>query len=469
MAVALTAMVTHSKPAMVAYAAFVGLLVAASLLITREPRVLAYWGTLVLILGFAYLWLSVQLDAEQLQAHSHRQLETAIAERTRELAESNAQLRAEIDERRVLEEKLRLAHKMEALGRLAGGVAHDYNNILTSVLGNASMLLDVLPSGSQPWRDAQEIQNAAQRAAALTHQLLAFSRGGAVETALVAPNEMIAEMQPMLLRLLREDAELVTSLQPGIPPVRANRGQLEQVVINLVANARDAMPSGGRVRIDTSVRTSGRGDYVVLRVTDNGSGMDADTRARIFDPFFTTKGPEAGTGLGLSIVYGIVQQAGGDVRVASAPGSGSQFEVMWPAASGVPEVPQVPDLAALRGCERVLVVEDEPDLRRLVCRMLEQFGYRALDASSGEEALKRVTLEPVDLVLTDVIMPQMSGAELARRLQELDRRVPVLFMSGHLDHPIARSGELPQGAALLAKPFTRERLCEKVRQALDAS
>jgi signal transduction histidine kinase len=430
---------------------------------------LAYWGAMALMLVFAHLWLRVQLESERLQARSRRELESAIEARTRELAASNTQLRAEIDERRALEEKLRLAHKMEALGRLAGGVAHDYSNILTSVLGNASMLLDELSPQSQPWRDAQEIQNAAQRAAALTQQLLAFSRGGAVETALVGPNEMIAEMQPMLLQLLREDAQLVTSLQPGIPPVRANRGQLEQVVINLVANARDAMPRGGRVRIDTSVRVTAGVEYVVLRVTDTGTGMDADTRARIFDPFFTTKGPEAGTGLGLSIVYGIVQQAGGDVRVTSAPGAGSQFEVVWPAATGLPEVPPLPDLAALRGSELILVVEDEPDLRKLVCRMLEQFGYRTLDAHSGEEALKLAAREPVDLVLTDVIMPQMSGAELASRLQESGARVPVLFMSGHLDHPIARSGELPQGASLLAKPFTRERLCEKVRQVLDTA
>jgi CheY-like chemotaxis protein len=229
------------------------------------------------------------------------------------------------------------------------------------------------------------------------------------------------------------------------------------------------MPRGGRVRIDTTARGGPGEEYVVLRVTDTGSGMDADTRARIFDPFFSTKGPESGTGLGLSIVYGIVRQAGGDVRVTSSPGIGSQFEVVWPAATGSPEIPQSPDLALLRGDERILVVEDEPELRRLVCRMLEQFGYRALDACSGEEALKRVEHEAVDLVLTDVIMPRMSGAELARRLCESGRRAPVLFMSGHLDHPIARSGELPQGSALLAKPFTRERLCEKVRQTLDAA
>jgi signal transduction histidine kinase len=244
---------------------------------------------------------------------------------------------------------------MEALGRLAGGVAHDYNNILTTVLGNSSMLLDELPAESQAWRDAHEIQAAAQRAAALTHQLLAFSRGGAVETSIVSPNEMIAQMQPMLLKLLREDVELVTALQPGIPPVRANRSQLEQVLINLVANARDAMPRGGRVRIDTSVAGGGLHECVVLRVTDTGTGMDDDTRSRVFDPFFTTKGPDAGTGLGLSIVYGIVQQAGGEVRVTSAPGAGSRFEVLWPAATGVPETPREPDPGSQRGSERNLV------------------------------------------------------------------------------------------------------------------
>jgi CheY-like chemotaxis protein len=278
---------------------------------------------------------------------------------------------------------------------------------------------------------------------------------------------MIAQMQPMLLKLLREDVELVTALQPGIPPVRANRSQLEQVLINLVANARDAMPRGGRVRIDTSVAGAGERECVVLRVTDTGMGMDEDTRARVFDPFFTTKGPDAGTGLGLSIVYGIAQQAGGEVRVTSSPGAGSRFEVLWPAATGVPEAAREPDRSSLRGTERILVVEDEPDLRRLVCRMLEQFGYRALEAGSGEEACKRLADTAVDLVLTDVIMPRMNGVELARRLREAGNRVPVLFMSGQLDHPIARSGELPQGAALLAKPFTRERLCEKVRHALD--
>jgi signal transduction histidine kinase len=469
MSIALTAMSTRSQRALRSYTLFVAILAGSSYLVTRESSMLAYWGAMLLMLVFAHLWLRGELEAERIQQEHRHELESAIAERTRELADANAQLRAEMEERRALEEKLRLAHKMEALGRLAGGVAHDYNNILTTVLGHASLLLDSVAPDTQEHRDLTLIQGAAQRAAALTGQLLAFSRGGVVETSILPANELIEEMQPMLLRLLREDVQLDCELEADLPMIRVNRSQFEQVLINLVANARDAMPHGGRVRISTSTRGPASHPRVVLRVSDTGIGMDADTRARIFDPFFTTKGPEAGTGLGLSIVYGIVQQAGGEVRVESAPGEGSQFEVLLPPAVGAPEIRKPLDLDALWGRERVLVVEDEPELRRLVCRMLSQFGYAPIEVHSGEQALKRIAREPIDLLITDVVMPQMSGPELVRRIEESGRRIPVLFVSGHLDHPIARRSELPPGAHLLAKPFTRERLCEKVRQALDSA
>src|SRR6266545_2795641 len=387
----------------------------------------------------------------------------------------------DVTERRLLEQQFRQAQKMEAVGQLAGGVAHDFNNLLTAILGYAELLAEKLKGRPREAEDLDEIRKAGERAASLTRQLLAFSRRQVFERKVLDLNRLIAEIEKMLRRLIGEDIDLVTALDPALAYVWADAGQLEQVVMNLAVNARDAMPRGGRLTIETSnvdldeayarlhipIRP---GRYVMIADSDTGVGMDAATRSRIFEPFFTTKERGKGTGLGLATVYGIVKQSGGYIWAYSEPGRGTTFKVYLPPAdqSLLPEEDRVGETVSVRGTETVLLVEDEESVRTLARAILESYGYRVLEAAGAEEAIETVRgyQQPVDLLLTDVVMPSMGGPDLASRIQTLRPGVKVLYMSGYTDETVFRHGHLEQGRLFLQKPFTPEALARKVREAL---
>ena len=390
---------------------------------------------------------------------------------------------SDITERRHLEEQLRQSQKMEGIGQLAGGIAHDFNNLLTTVLGYSDMALSQLSAHDPIREDILEIRKAGQRASNLTRQLLAFSRKQVFEPRVLDLNALIAESSRMLARLIGEHIRFVTELDPGLASVRADPGQVEQVIVNLVVNARDAMPEGGALTMRTGnaevTAASARdhfgvapGHYVVVCVADTGVGIDSETQKHIFEPFFTTKEKPHGTGLGLATVYGIVSQSGGHIFVASEPGRGSTFAIYLPrveeiaSAAGAPAAPA----AVRRGSETILLVEDEEAVRGLTRRCLESSGYTVLQASSAEEALPIAARHAgrLDLLLTDVIMPGASGPELARRLLELRPGTRVLYVSGYTDASMASQGALDNGAFFLQKPFTPETLARKVREVLDA-
>jgi PAS domain S-box-containing protein len=387
----------------------------------------------------------------------------------------------DLSERRQLEEQFRQAQKMEAVGQLAGGVAHDFNNLLTAILGYADLLAGRLKPESAESEDLNEIRKAGERAAALTRQLLAFSRQQVLERKVLDLNYLIADVEKMLGRLIGEDITLVTALDPGLRRVWADAGQLEQVIMNLAVNARDAMPQGGKLTIETAnvelddayARqhvTVRPGSFVMLAVSDNGTGMDAATLSRVFEPFFTTKERGRGTGLGLATVYGIVKQSGGHVWAYSEPGKGTSFKVyLPPAAEGLSpeEVPEA-GTASLQGSETVLLVEDEESVRALSRVILENNGYTVLEAGSGDEALEIVRNfgGTIDLVLTDVVMPSMPGSTLVSSLETLRPGIKVLYMSGYTDDAVFRHGHLDRGRAFLQKPFTPDVLARKVREAL---
>jgi len=369
----------------------------------------------------------------------------------------------DITERRRLEEQLRQAQKMEAVGRLAGGVAHDFNNILTAIQGQCELLLQLLDAQAPARRHGELILRAAGRAASLTGQLLAFSRKQVLQPRVIDLNHSIAELKIMLSTLIGESIEFVTELDPSLPRVKADPNQLEQVIVNLLVNARDAMPDGGRL----TVRTINEGGQAQLEVRDTGVGIDAETLPRIFEPFFTTKKPRKGTGLGLSMAYGIVTQSGGTITVESAPGQGALFRVTLPSAEGAVEPTQaaVPGPAP-RGHETVLLVEDDGDVRQFLLEVLESHGYRVLAARDGVEAVRLAEREPrgAELLLTDVVMPRMSGPEVAERLKPLWPAMKVLFISGYAEQSLGAAG-----AALLKKPFTVVELARRVRAVLDAA
>jgi two-component system cell cycle sensor histidine kinase/response regulator CckA len=384
-------------------------------------------------------------------------------------------------DKRLLEEQFRQAQKMEAVGQLAGGVAHDFNNLLTVILGYADLLATEAGRESSLAEPIHEIRKAGERAASLTRQLLAFSRKQLLEPIVLGVNELVGKLEKMLRRLIGEDVELVTRLDPSVSNVRADPGQLEQVIVNLVVNARDAMPRGGRLTIETAdadldeayaqrhaaVRP---GHYAMVAVSDTGIGMDAATQARIFEPFFTTKEKGKGTGLGLSTAYGIVKQSGGYIWVYSEPGHGTTFKVYLPSVMESSAVREARARAADagKGSETILLVEDEQSVRTLSRRILEVRGYRVLEAARGAEALElvRATADPIHLVLTDLVMPDMSGSELASRVVALRPAVRVLYMSGYTDDGVIHNGLLEQGGAFLQKPFTPEVLARKVRKTL---
>ena len=385
---------------------------------------------------------------------------------------------------RALEAQLRHAQKMEAVGRLAGGVAHDFNNLLTVITGRSQLLLLKLPPESALRRDVELVEETAHRASALTRQLLAFSRKQMVQPRIVDLNEVVRGMETMLSRLIGEDIALTTRLDPTAGCVRADPAQLEQMVVNLAVNARDAMPLGGRLTLETSyVRLDEgfarqhvglrSGPYVRLTVRDTGVGMDGLIKAHLFEPFFTTKGPGKGTGLGLATVYGIVTQSGGAIRVESEPGQGATFTIDLPrvdAPADLPADPRIPS-AAPHGSETVLLVEDELEVRGLARDILQQQGYTVLESADGDEALRvaREHVGPIHLLVTDVVMPLMGGRELADRLRAGRRETKVLYVSGYTDDAILHQGVSETGTAFLPKPFTASALTHKVRQVLDAT
>jgi PAS domain S-box-containing protein len=388
----------------------------------------------------------------------------------------------DITERRGLEEQLRQAQKMEAVGRLAGGVAHDFNNVLSVIFGYTELLIEDLPADSPTRQDLQEVSKAAQRASALTRQLLAFSRQQVLQPVVLNLNDLVQDIGKLLQRLVPADVELRVVLTRDLGNVRADPGQLQQVIMNLVVNARDAMPTGGKLLIETANGELTEqyadqhqpviaGPYVMLAVSDTGVGMDLETKARIFEPFFTTKEKGKGTGLGLSTVYGIVKQSGGYVWVYSEPGRGTTFKLYLPRVDA-PAEPQAPprETGTLTGTETVLLAEDDDMLRPLSKALLEKLGYTVLDAANGEDALAvaREHRGPIQLLLADVVMPAPSGRQLAQRLAESRPETRVLYVSGYTDDAIVHHGMLEPGLAFLQKPFTPAALARKVRETLDA-
>jgi len=389
----------------------------------------------------------------------------------------------DVTEKRVLEKQLRMAQKMEAIGRLSGGIAHDFNNLLGVIIGYSRVMKKALPAGSPLYEHAEEIEKAGQRAASLTKQLLAFSRQQVLTPAVLNLNTLTSDMEKMLPRLLGEDIEVSLVLDPELSNVKADQSQIEQVIMNLAVNARDAMPMGGKLKIETAnvdldqayARNhpgSKAGSYVLFVVTDTGSGMDAGTLTHIFEPFFTTKERGKGTGLGLATVYGIVKQSNGYIGVDSVPGKGTSFQIYLPRHEGQPAVeePKSDSIDKLRGSETILLVEDSQPLRKLANTYLESCGFRVLSAESGEDALKVATRFGglFDLLLTDVVMPGMNGRALAEHLLPRQPGMSVLYMSGYTDSFIAGHGVLDPGTHLLHKPFTEEVLIRKVREVLDA-
>ncbi|HET6798306.1 MAG TPA: PAS domain S-box protein [Gemmatimonadales bacterium] len=372
----------------------------------------------------------------------------------------------------------RRTDKMNSIGRLAGGVAHDFNNLLTGILSYAELILQELRPNDPLRSDVEQIQHAGQRAAGLTRQLLAFSRRQVLQPKVVSLRTLLSELEPMLGRLLGGGVALDLLLDPGTSNVMVDPSQLEQVLVNLILNARDALPRGGRVTISTRNAADvldgegGESEYVILSVIDTGTGMDPETQAHIFEPFFTTKHGAGGAGLGLPTVYGIVEQSGGHVRVESAVGQGTEFLIYLPRYTGSEPAMVPPEPRETRGgSETLLLVEDEATVRASVRRLLEWHGYRVLEAGNGTEALRIYEENPsaIDLVLTDLAMPEMGGAELVERLRVRNPNLRVVFMSGYAERSVANNGAMPPGTAFIEKPFTVDTLMRRLREVLDAS
>jgi signal transduction histidine kinase/ActR/RegA family two-component response regulator len=433
---------------------------------------------------------------------SQQELEDKVHERTKELEEANNQLailsesnllkrnqaereRTEaVDALRNTEQQLQQAQKLEAIGRLAGGISHDFNNLLTAIIGYSDLALKHIPEDSPIQHNLVEIRKASERASTLTRQLLAFSRKQVLQPRVLDLNALVSDLQRMLQRMIGEDIELRTTLKHDLLNVKADVGQLEQVIMNLVVNARDALPTGGKITIETAnvdldesyARkhiSVAPGRYVMLAVSDNGIGMDEETQANMFEPFFTTKEAGKGTGLGLSMVYGIVKQSGGNIWVYSEPQHGTTIKIYLPIADEQIEVVNevVVETNGNHGSETVLLVEDEEAVRALLLDVLEGEGYSVLQAANGPEAIElcKTTRSKIHLLMTDVVMPGMSGKELVDRLVDNCRNVKVLYMSGYTDDAIVHHGVLNPGVAFLQKPFTPEGVMRKVREVLDSS
>jgi len=403
----------------------------------------------------------------------------------------NARLETELSERGraekerlKLEEQLRASQKMEAIGSLAGGIAHDFNNLLSVILSCTDFALNDLPESNPTHNDLLEVQKAATRAAALTRQLLAFSRKQVLQPVMLNVNQVVTGLEKMLRRILGEDIDFVQVLAPDLGLTLADPGQIEQVLMNLVVNARDAMAAGGKLTIETSnIEVDAElaskhlavepGPFVQLAVSDTGCGMDQETLSRIFEPFFTTKEKDKGTGLGLSTVYGIIRQSGGNIWVYSEPGEGTTFKIFLPRQLSATVATSIkPSLSPgrTRGTETILVAEDEAALNSIVRRALESAGYKVLVAANGEEALQVSTqyMDEIHLLLTDVVMPKLSGRTLGEELVKTRPMLRVIFMSGYTDEAIVHHGVLDAGTHFLVKPFTTADLTRKVREVLDS-
>lgn len=389
----------------------------------------------------------------------------------------------DVTERRHLEQQFHQAQKMEAVGRLAGGVAHDFNNLLTAITGYSQLLLSSLPPNDPSRGDIEEIKKAGDRAATLVGQLLAFSRRQTREPKVLDLNGVIRNLESLLRRLIGEDIQFMTHLAPDLGRVRADPGQLEQVIMNLVVNARDAMPQGGRLTISTAnvslsaTRARSRyparsGPHVVLSISDTGMGMSPEVQAHLFEPFFTTKEPGKGTGLGLPTVYGIVTQSGGNIEVETAPGVGTSFRIFLPRVDSPvsPETPR-PSGEAGRGSETVLLAEDDQSVRQLVQKILQRGGYTVLEAVDGEQAIQLCCNYPgrIHLLITDVVMPRMSGMDLARQIRALRPDLHVLLVSGHTESGVRRRGVTDPNTIVLQKPFEPDALLRRVRELLGGS
>ena len=390
----------------------------------------------------------------------------------------------DITEHKKLEAQLRQSQKMEAIGILAGGVAHDFNNILTTIIGNAELALMNVIKDKSLRKGIKEIKKAGERAASLTRQLLAFSRKQIVQPKILDINELLTDMEKMLGRLIGEDIEMLTIPAPALWQVEIDPGQIEQVIMNLAINAKDAMPCGGKLTIETAnadldenyshehgIEEKKSGRYVMLAVSDTGIGMDKETHEHIFEPFFTTKKVGKGTGLGLATVYGIVKQNNGFIWVYSEPKQGATFKVYLPEVKkdADPEKKEKKPVVKLAGSETVLIVEDDGLLRNLAQNTLQRYGYKVLDAKNGEDAI-RVCKEydgRIDLMITDVVMPKIGGREAAKRLLPLYPQMKVIYMSGYTDDAIVHHGVLEPGLNFLEKPFTLEGLARKVREVLN--
>jgi two-component system, cell cycle sensor histidine kinase and response regulator CckA len=390
----------------------------------------------------------------------------------------------DISERHLLEQQLRQAQKMEAVGRLAGGVAHDFNNLLMVIKGHTELLMSGLPAGDRVARKIAQIDRAADRATSLTKQLLAFSRMQVLQPRVMNLNAIVEDMGKLLPRLIGEDIELNIRMAADLGSIRADASQMEQIIMNLAVNARDAMPNGGRLFIETSnadlddaynvthpIVQAGR--YVSLAVSDTGIGMDAETQAHIFEPFFTTKEAGKGTGLGLATVYGVVKQSGGFIWVYSEVGKGTSFKIYLPRVDQVEEKGSAPNAAgeAPRGAETILLAEDEQDVREVAREFLESAGYTVVEARDGNEALRVAgdRNRGIDLLVTDMVMPGMTGRELAQRIQALRPALPAIFMSGYSEQTAAENAQSNGSIYLLTKPFSRSGILRTIREALNAT
>jgi two-component system, cell cycle sensor histidine kinase and response regulator CckA len=391
-------------------------------------------------------------------------------------------LAEDVTQQRSLENQFRQAQRLEAVGRLAGGIAHDFNNVLTAITGFSDLLLEELPAGDRKRSDVEEIRTAAARAAALTRQLLAFSRKQVLQPRVLDVNALVETLHRILQRLIGEDVKLEIVLGPRLGAVRADPGQLEQVIMNLAVNARDAMPDGGRLTIETANVEldedrafqhpgAAPGRYVLVAVTDTGIGMDAETRSQAFEPFFTTKEQGKGTGLGLSTVYGIVKQSGGHIWMYSEPGQGATFKIYLPRVDeAIAPLDLAPALVpAVGGRETILLAEDDPPVREVASEFLAQKGYRVLRAPDGQTALEmaRAHAGEIHMLVTDIVMPGMTGRELVTALVAERPNVRVLYMSGYTDDAVVRHGVLDEGLPYLQKPFSPDALARKVRDVLD--
>jgi two-component system cell cycle sensor histidine kinase/response regulator CckA len=389
----------------------------------------------------------------------------------------------DITHQREIEMQLQHTQKMEAVGTLAGGMAHEFNNLMTAVLSYSSFLLEDLGEDDPMRKDVEEIKSAGKRASSLVKQLLAFSRKQVLKPVMLDLNGMLTDKEEMLRQLIGENVELKMVLEQGLDKVKADPNQMEQVILNLAVNAKDAMPEGGKLTIETAnmgidefyVSTHGNelkpGPYVMLAMSDTGMGMDMETQTQIFEPFFTTKDTGEGTGLGLATVYGIIKQSGGDIRVYSEPEKGTMFKIYLPRMEEDMESAHEADLQMeqIGGSETVLLVEDNDLVRKVSRRVLEQYGYRVLEAEDARKALMVSGQHEglIDLMVTDVVMPEMSGKELAECLQVLRPEMKVLYMSGYADNAVVRRGVVSPGVAFLEKPFTPDVLAGKVREVLD--